>query len=301
MSHPQERICEYSSNLASPFEIDGALYLVAQNGEILSFKENQLKNEFHFAGQPSSLVIESSGKAFYLADMAHQSIVSRIIDDNGREEIHEIIKEYEGSPLLGPHSLVLSESLNSLIFTDSGPFGETSIENSTGSVFIIDLEESVIRPLALNCLAYPSGLALSLDEKILFVCETCKNRVLRFVLTPQGIFYFSVFVNFQGRFGPITCSVSSSDLLYVGRFEFSQLSDEGLISVVNTSNGQIVENITLVGSPEISGLTFSKQKNNILYVTENSSSQQSCIRVLIQTEDKDDKKNNNKDLNNSFK
>ena len=30
---------------------------------------------------------------------------------------------------------------------------------------MIDLEAQVIRPLALQCLAYPSGLALSMDEK----------------------------------------------------------------------------------------------------------------------------------------
>lgn len=51
---------------------------------------------------------------------------------------------------------------------------------------MIDLDDSIIRPLALNSLAYPSGLALSVDEKNLYVCETCKNRVLRFVLTSQG-------------------------------------------------------------------------------------------------------------------
>ncbi|KAL4495585.1 hypothetical protein ABPG72_014054 [Tetrahymena utriculariae] len=300
MSHPQERICEFSANLTSPFEVEGSLYIVSQNGEILSFKDNQLKNEFHFAGQPSSLVIDSSGKTFYLADMAHQSIFARIVNENGQEDIHELIKEYEGQPLLGPHSLAISEQLNSLIFTDSGPFGETSIENPKGSVFMIDLEDKFVRPLALNCLAYPSGLALSTDEKILYVCETCKNRVLRFVLTPQGIFYFSVFATFQGRFGPIACTVSPSDLLYVGRYEFSQLSDEGLISVINTQNGQVVENITLLGSPEISGLAFSTQKSNILYVTENSS-QKSCIRVLIQTEEKEDKKGIKGELNASFK
>ena len=40
---PYERICEYSSNLSSPAEIEGALFLVAQNGDILNFKEGQLK------------------------------------------------------------------------------------------------------------------------------------------------------------------------------------------------------------------------------------------------------------------
>lgn len=34
---------------------------------------------------------------------------------------------------------------------------------------MIDVEEEAIKPLALNCLAYPSGLALSADEKIMYV------------------------------------------------------------------------------------------------------------------------------------
>jgi sugar lactone lactonase YvrE len=52
-------------------------------------------------------------------------------------------------------------------------FEEINFEK--GSVFMIDLEEMNIRPLALNCLAYPSGLALSVDQKILYVCETYRN------------------------------------------------------------------------------------------------------------------------------
>jgi len=42
-------------------------------------------------------------------------------------------------------------------------------------------------------LAYPSDLALNKEEEILYVCETGKNRILRFILTPEGIPYFSVF------------------------------------------------------------------------------------------------------------
>jgi len=57
------------------------------------------------------------------------------------ENVSELVKEYEGQPLLGPHSLTISEQMNSLFFTDSGPFGETSLENPKGSVFIIDLED----------------------------------------------------------------------------------------------------------------------------------------------------------------
>lgn len=49
---------------------------------------------------------------------------------------------------------------------------------------MIDLELSLVRPLAYNCLSYPSGLAMSNSEKILYVSETAKNRILRFVLSP---------------------------------------------------------------------------------------------------------------------
>lgn len=122
---------------------------------------------------------------------------------------------------------------------------------------MIDLENSNIRPLALNCLAYPSGLVLSNDEKILYVCETCKNRLLRFVLTDLGVFYFSVYYQFSGRFGPTAVAVSRSDLLYVARYEFQQISEEGVISVLN-HKGAVINNITIPGCPEISGMTFSR-------------------------------------------
>jgi len=49
-------------------------------------------------------------------------------------------------------------------------------------VYIIDLEDIQVRPLAYKCLAYPTGLAMSSDSKILFVCETALNRMIRFVL-----------------------------------------------------------------------------------------------------------------------
>jgi len=64
----------------------------------------------------------------------------RSLDEKNNELASELVKEYEGMPLLGPNSLVLSPNMNSLFFTDSGPFGETSLENCKGSVFIIDLD-----------------------------------------------------------------------------------------------------------------------------------------------------------------
>jgi len=63
--------------------------------------------------------------------------------DEKKADFEELayVKDYEATPFLGPHSLVYSNFLNCLYFTDSGPFGETGIENPKGSVFKIDLEQ----------------------------------------------------------------------------------------------------------------------------------------------------------------
>lgn len=57
---------------------------------------------------------------------------------------------------------------------------------------MVDLENGDIKAVALayRCLAHPSGLALSHDEKNLFVSETCENRIIRFVLTNSGVYAF---------------------------------------------------------------------------------------------------------------
>lgn len=69
----------------------------------------------------------------------------------------------------------MTDSQGSVFFTDSGPFGETGLANPTGSVFcVVDNPKGssepgqdagkVLQPIAYECLANPSGLALSPDE-----------------------------------------------------------------------------------------------------------------------------------------
>ena len=53
-----------------------------------------------------------------------------------------MIKDFDGNALKGPNSMILSEKNNALFFTDSGMFGETSMESPSGSLFIIDLAVS---------------------------------------------------------------------------------------------------------------------------------------------------------------
>ena len=89
--------------------------------------------------------------------------------------------------------MVLSEKNNCLFFTDSGPMGETSLENPTGSIFAIDLTVSMLKPIVYGKLAHPSGLAMSPSENVLYVAETLNNRVLRIVVHSSGVYHSSVF------------------------------------------------------------------------------------------------------------
>jgi sugar lactone lactonase YvrE len=119
--------------------------------------------------------------------------MSHSFKEGGASCLEPVIKDYDGNPLKGPHSMVLSEKNNTMFFTDSGPLGETSIENPTGSIFAIDLGVSMLKPVVYNKLANPTGIAISNEENIIFVSETGLNRILRIALHPSGVYHSTVF------------------------------------------------------------------------------------------------------------
>lgn len=50
MSVAIEKICEFSSAMYSPIEVDDALYMVAMNGDVFKYEDGELKTEFRFGG-----------------------------------------------------------------------------------------------------------------------------------------------------------------------------------------------------------------------------------------------------------
>lgn len=231
---------------------------------------------FSTGGQPTSIVFDPDGNSF-IADQGHQAILSQVLADE-KIELSHVIKDYDGAPLKGPNSMLLSEKSNTLYFTDSGPMGETSIDNPQGSVFAIDLGLSLLKPVLVGKLAHPCGIALSPEENVLYVAETYKNRILKIVLHSQGVFYSTVFHQFNGRFGPTALAVDGEGLLYVARFDFSDVNPDGLITVLNPS-GEVDHELVLPGCAELTGLFFSKTQTDILYATESTSN--SLLKILV--------------------
>ena len=193
-----------------------------------------------------------------------------------------MIKDFDGNALKGPNQMILSEKNNALFFTDSGPLGETSLENPGGSIFAIDLGVSMLKPVIYNKLAYPCGLAMSIDENILYVAETYANRILRIVIHSSGVYHTSVFHQFSGRLGPTALAMHPSGSLYVARYDFSECSKHGIISILN-DNGELTSELSVGDCPEITGLYFSKVQDDILYATESTSNSLLKIQVSSQS------------------
>lgn len=84
------------------------------------------------------------------------------------------------------------------------------------------MQQQSIRSIALRCLSAPTGLAFSEDEKIIYVSETGKNRILRFYESKEGIYYMRYFyrylafsINSTAGLGPLLSpppTITSSSL-----------------------------------------------------------------------------------------
>jgi len=198
---------------------------------------------------PSAVSFDADGM-MYICDMAHGAILCLSEED----ELSEFVREYEGKNFLGPNSMVFDDK-NNVYFTDSGPLGETTLAQPMGSVYVVDGPQQLLRPLAHECLAHPSGLALSADQQIVYVAETMANRVLRFSQSPPGVFHMSVFFQFAGMLGPtsIACDAKTGNL-YVARYDFAACADEGGIAVLSPK-GVLLRTLS-VPAPEVTGLTI---------------------------------------------
>jgi sugar lactone lactonase YvrE len=264
--------------VSSPtFGPSGDLFTISIAGDIFRYTGSaEYDNEFqaetwgNSSGQPQGLEFDNQGVAF-VCDAAHQAIFRIIRDETEdgmqRQEIEPYVREYEQSQFLGPNSLCLSRQTGMLYFTDSGPFGETSLQNPRGSVFAISPSTQLLIPLCLNTLAHPCGLALSPDEKNIYVAETAMNRILRFSQHPPQVFHCSVFHQLAGRFGPTAIAVSANGDLFVAHFDFAENTESGRVVVINR-DGEVTGYITVPG-PEITGLCVTPDQRNLI-VTERS-------------------------------
>merc|ERR1712166_1343468 len=261
--------CSAGSSVTSPvFDTDGELFICSNlQGKVFHVDGKEkatLQMVTDQLNTPSSIAFDPDGM-MYVCDMAHAAILCLREND----ELCEFVREYEGKQFVGPNCMIFDSSSN-VYFTDSGPIGETTLAKPRGSVFCVDGPQQLLRPLAYECLAHPSGVALSKDEQQLFVCETMANRVLRFAQSPPGSFHMSVFHQMSGRLGPtaIACHPDTGNL-YVAHSDFAGVEGATGEIVVLSAQGQKLR-VLAVPAAEISGIAIGKDDDGAveLVVTE---------------------------------
>lgn len=268
---PLEKVAEGVGSIASPaFDKNGVLHVCCtQTGAVYKVVDGELQEILNTQGQPSTIVYDPNLGTLYICDLAHQAIL-RVEDEDsstdGPPVLAEFVTEYEGRLLRGPTGMVFDAAGN-MFFCDSGPMGDTTIGHPKASVYNIACDASLLQPLAADCLAHATGLALSPNGQTLYVCETMNNRILRFAQRPNGVWHMSVYYQFSGGLGPMACVCDGTGALYVARYDFRGNSTEGLISIL-LPNGQLHAELAIPGA-EVTGLCFDSEFK-FLYITEAS-------------------------------
>ena len=88
-----------------------------------------------------------------------------------------------------------------------------------------------------------------------------------------------MFHQFAGKFGPTGIAVDQDGMIYVARFDFKEVAQDGLISVLNPDSGEVDHELIVPNASEITGLFFSKSQPDILYATEQTS--KSLLKILV--------------------
>lgn len=163
----------FVSNIANDiccpfFSAQGKLHILRQStGAVLVIDSvGNASSVQNTSGQPagaSYTLVGPGEEILYVADFAHSAILA-FTRDNQQEMV---VSVYEDKPLKGPNSICIVDG--DVFFTDSGAMGETGLHAPNGSVFTIANSPSgqILRPIALNNLAYPSGIAVSKDRKFM--------------------------------------------------------------------------------------------------------------------------------------
>ncbi|MCS5431853.1 SMP-30/gluconolactonase/LRE family protein, partial [Staphylococcus aureus] len=156
---------------------------------------------------PAAVKIHKDGRLFicYLGDFERSGGVFAVNAEEKAEEtiVSDIDTEY---------------CVDDLVFDSKGGFYFTDFRgystNPKGGVYYVAPDYKSITPVIQN-LAVANGIALSTDEKTLWVTETNANRLHRIDLLEDGVtiapFGASIPYHFTGHEGPDSCCIDSDD------------------------------------------------------------------------------------------
>lgn len=211
--------------------------------------------------QTNGLVVYKDGNVF-ACDYGLGAILK--INPEGKSEI--FVDGYRGKRFNRPNDLAFDGKGN-LYFTDPKSYGK---ENFDGRIFRVNLETKKVTLLA-DSLAFPNGIAFSLDEKKVFVCESAQNRILTFTVNDNGaLTNNTIFAELPGG-DPDGLAFDVEGNLYVAHFG-------GGAIYVFSSNGILKDKIITPGRKP-SNVEFGGDDLKTLFITEDETNSVYSINV----------------------
>jgi gluconolactonase len=194
--------------------------------------------------------------------------LGKILKISANGDVTELISGYDGVKFNRPNDLIVLNNGN-IYFTDPKSYGKNKLD---GRLFFYNSSEAKLY-LAEDSLAFPNGIAISPIDKKLYVCESAKNQIVRFVIDENGYPYKKQkFVELPDG-DPDGMDFDVEGNMYVAHF------GTGTVFVISP-NTTIIEKIKTPGLKP-SNLEFGGDDLKTLYLTEDETNSVYKIRVRI--------------------
>lgn len=179
----------------------------------------------------------------------------QILRADGDKNLSVYANGFNGERFNRPNDLILDEDDN-LYFTDPKSYDK---DNSDGRVFFIDAQTNEIK-LAAENLAFPNGINISPIDKKLYVCESAKQKIVRFTITKDHNLINKEDFAFLPGGDPDGIEFDIKGNLYVAHFG-------GKAIYIFSPEGKQLQKITTPGSKP-TNLEFGGDDNKTLFLTE---------------------------------
>jgi gluconolactonase len=242
------------------FDKEGNLWVVnIESGWVSKITpDGKWTDAFNTGGQPQGLKFHKDGRLFGVDRKK-----GVFIYDPKTQKLSDYVLYYQNENFHGPNDLIF-DSQGGLYFTD--PWG-TSMVNQTGAVYYVSPQGKISR--LINNMAFPNGIALSPDEKTLYVAETMRNAVWAVQLEEPGVLLMRrarIMAYLPGGgIGGDGMALDEKGNLYVAYVDAGEV-------VVLTPKGKLIGSIKLPegAGPFNTNVAFGGQDGKVLYITESS-------------------------------
>jgi gluconolactonase len=233
----------------------GSLYVSSCYGGYI-YKISEDTSEI-FVDSLSSLIKQTNGLTFgkdgrlYACDFGRGNILR--IDKHRRIEI--LSDGYQGEKYNRPNDLAFHKN-GFLYFTDPKSYGA---DKADGRLFRLNVDTGEAELLK-DSLCFPNGIAFNADYSALYVCESAKNRILKYALSSDGYpDSAEVFAELPGG-DPDGIAFDTEGNLYCAHFG-------GGAVYVFSPEGKQIEKISTPGKKP-SNVEFGGEDLRTLYLTE---------------------------------